>query len=318
MRKSRAFTLIELLVVVAIVALLIALLLPVLSKARAVAKRTKCQANLQGIGIAINAYMSQNSGITPEQYWVKLPTSLFRPGASGYISGVWVEQLVADGCAPAYRPNAKSAAGAMQYSDDNQYPFCGKGMFLCPSAVDGNIGLGGGYDPTISSLSLVAVGRSNTSDGYGVNANFCSNLGYDGSGNRAYPVGRVTGQKDPDNINSTTDSPRFYDSTPQRIYRSNKNMIPGHIIVYDGCAFASDGGMYYPSGPDWGLMMRHFNAPNYLFGDGHVEWSDQYHQLKYRVSNGAVTGYLVGKNAVMWQHITNTGDLSPMQYPYQN
>lgn len=61
-QKGRSgFTLIELLVVVAIIALLISILLPSLARARELAKRTTCAANLNGMGKGLYAYASEGN-----------------------------------------------------------------------------------------------------------------------------------------------------------------------------------------------------------------------------------------------------------------
>ncbi len=63
--KRDGFTLIELLVVVAIISLLISILLPSLTCARASAKAVKCGAQLRGIGLGLQAYMSENNNWFP-------------------------------------------------------------------------------------------------------------------------------------------------------------------------------------------------------------------------------------------------------------
>lgn len=60
MKRSKGFTLIELLVVVAIIALLVSILLPSLGRARELARRAMCSANLNGVGKAFALYKTEN------------------------------------------------------------------------------------------------------------------------------------------------------------------------------------------------------------------------------------------------------------------
>ena len=65
--RCRAFSLIELLTVVAILSLVLAILLPVLSRAREVARRSVCLSNTNGIAKAVQAYAMGNRQRFP--YW---------------------------------------------------------------------------------------------------------------------------------------------------------------------------------------------------------------------------------------------------------
>ena len=62
LRDDRGFTLVELLVVIAIVSILISLLLPALKAARASANSIVCVNNLRTLGMAQQAYASNNRG----------------------------------------------------------------------------------------------------------------------------------------------------------------------------------------------------------------------------------------------------------------
>jgi len=61
----RGFTLIELLVVIGVISILIGILAPALTGAREAARRTRCLANLSGIGTGFQVYLNERDGILP-------------------------------------------------------------------------------------------------------------------------------------------------------------------------------------------------------------------------------------------------------------
>lgn len=82
-----AFTLIELLVVVSIIALLIAILTPSLQRARVVARRAVCAAQLNQIGIALTSYLQDHLMIFPPKYGGTMYSWVGQAGDyGGYVS----------------------------------------------------------------------------------------------------------------------------------------------------------------------------------------------------------------------------------------
>ncbi len=80
MTKRKGFTLIELLVVIAIIALLVSILLPSLNRARELAKRAVCAANLNGIGKGLVIYQAENRDAFP---WLESDGTTWDETATG-------------------------------------------------------------------------------------------------------------------------------------------------------------------------------------------------------------------------------------------
>ena len=94
-RGALGFTLIELLVVISIIAILISILLPALAKARELANRAVCMANIRGIIQSMVTYAQSNNGTFPFQRWAwsngstaPYPYVGSNTGDSGWVFGL--------------------------------------------------------------------------------------------------------------------------------------------------------------------------------------------------------------------------------------
>jgi len=65
MRSTRGFTLIEVMTTITIICILAAILFPVFARAREKARQTRCQTNLQQIGLALGMYARDHAGHFP-------------------------------------------------------------------------------------------------------------------------------------------------------------------------------------------------------------------------------------------------------------
>ncbi len=91
--KHQGFTLIELLVVISIIALLIAILLPSLAKAKELANRAVCSANVRGIIQSMVVYAQSNED--------QFPTVVTPASSASYVNGAGTPTTGVNASAPA-------------------------------------------------------------------------------------------------------------------------------------------------------------------------------------------------------------------------
>lgn len=134
-RGPKGFTLIELLVVIAIIAVLIAILLPSLSRARELARRTVCSANLKGLATSGLLYSEENDGVLPTPAFdANQQNSIFSTTVGSYNNRSDSE-LAGMGLISANSPyNAGVSRGWFKLLVGGEAAIAQPKSFTCPSA----------------------------------------------------------------------------------------------------------------------------------------------------------------------------------------
>ncbi|MCL2648069.1 MAG: DUF1559 domain-containing protein [Phycisphaerales bacterium] len=284
MSRRCGFTLIELLVVVAIVVLLITLLLPQLSKAKELARRTRCQTNLKQIGSAMFAYANLNNGIVPDSGTVCIQwnfrTGVMSPSDStttgdNWQAG-WPEELVAEGVVRQKYIRANWALSTDLVSGAFAQ---NRGIFYCPSAAYDN--------PTGNQKNQIGniLEGGSKQGGYGMGY-YAGSVIYRSCGRDKAKSG------DPNDVPNQTVPIRSDGShgVLPFIMRISYWRPKGIVCVESDTGFAgaigaggaSSASIWTDTTGEFGrygvYTVRHQKGANYLLGGGQVEWSTIWNQ----------------------------------------
>ena len=134
----RAFTLPDLFWLIFILALLISILLPSLSRARELAKRAVCAANLRGIGQGMYIYANDNEEWFPQHYYEPTYDNAKRPPEHGVR---WVGTMGSNDFLSNTEVTSKTKSPTRSHPSRSLFLMVISGMssmkqFVCPSSGD--------------------------------------------------------------------------------------------------------------------------------------------------------------------------------------
>jgi prepilin-type N-terminal cleavage/methylation domain-containing protein/prepilin-type processing-associated H-X9-DG protein len=269
--NAAGFTLVELLVVIGIIAILISVLLPALSRARESANTVKCASNMRQIGIAIRMYVQENNGCMipgnefagPTPYESSGGSSSFAPHVLWSMFDVlWINGYI--------KTNPR----------ENTPPPAGSGL---------RIGTYGVYCPSIAPGGVFACPSEARTYPGGSPWNFQF---YYGMNCEAAPPVDANGVE-------STGRPASYFRFPRPTlkwsYIKINKILLTEVYQQEGTIFKAAGtdglspkaqvaqggvGMTLRHGSNRVIDVNGINGANYLFPDGHVEYSLEYHRAR--------------------------------------
>jgi len=267
-RKNRAgFTLIELLVVISIIALLIAILLPSLAKAKELANRVACSANIRSVIQSMTIYAQSNGGAFP---CVPGPTSSSGTyenqavNPAGYVNTQLPGTVIEEWYAAANSANYASPLGSLWINlilDGQDTPK----TLICPSdalanrpSIEYDNNATGGAMDVYAQFGVTTLGGSPSTTGQGESYSIAFPWAYSASAAATSPetISNVW-------FNDTrADVPMVSDMAPL------SNTGTGTFARYTTVLNTSNtyGAFIYNSGNHNG------DGQNVGFADDHVEW----------------------------------------------